>query len=148
MTSRFLLIIQVVLILGLFSCRVYKPVVSTSRPVKSAEQYINAYKELAVSEMKRTGIPASITLAQGMIESDFGNSTLAREGNNHFGIKCHNDWNGPTINHHDDKRNECFRRYRKAEESYYDHSDFLKSTSRYSFLFKINSEDYKEWARD
>jgi|WetSurMetagenome_2_1015567.scaffolds.fasta_scaffold05550_7 LysM repeat protein len=147
MGSRFFLFIQMVVILGLFSCRVYKPVVSTSRPGRSAEEYINNYKDLAVREMKRTGIPASITLAQGMIESDFGNSTLAREGNNHFGIKCHNGWNGPTINHHDDKRNECFRRYSKPEESYYDHSDFLKSTSRYSFLFNIGSDDYKEWAK-
>ena len=68
--------------------------------------------------MKRTGVPASITLAQGMIESDFGRSRLAREGNNHFGIKCHSDWTGPTIRHNDDRRNECFRKYSKVEESY------------------------------
>ncbi len=97
--------------------------------------------------MKRTGIPASITLAQGMIESDYGRSTLAREGNNHFGIKCHNDWTGPTIRHHDDRRNECFRKYKHVEDSYYDHSDFLKTGSRYSFLFDLPSTDYKGWAK-
>jgi LysM repeat protein len=96
--------------------------------------------------MKRTGIPASITLAQGIIESDCGHSSLAREGNNHFGIKCHDDWTGPTIRHNDNQRNECFRKYNKAEESFYDHSDFLKSVSRYSFLFSFNSTDYKAWA--
>ena len=97
--------------------------------------------------MKRTGIPASITLAQGMIESNYGRSTLARDGNNHFGIKCHNDWTGATIRHHDDRRNECFRKYRRPEESFYDHSDFIKSGSRYRFLFDLPSNDYKGWAR-
>jgi len=97
--------------------------------------------------MKRTGIPASITLAQGMIESDFGRSILAREANNHFGIKCHNDWIGNTVRHNDDKRNECFRKYKKSEESFYDHSDFLKSESRYRFLFDIAPTEYKLWAR-
>ena len=83
--------------------------------------------------MRRTGVPASITLAQGMIESDFGRSRLAQDANNHFGIKCHNDWTGLTIRHNDNKRNECFRKYSKVEESYRDHSDFLRSTSRYDF---------------
>ena len=96
--------------------------------------------------MRRTGIPASITLAQGIIESDCGHSSLAREANNHFGIKCHNDWTGPTIRHDDNRRNECFRKYSRAEESFYDHSDFLKSGSRYGFLFSYNSTDYKAWA--
>ena len=105
------------------------------------------YKDLAMSEMKRTGVPASITLAQGMIESDYGRSRLALEANNHFGIKCHNDWTGPSIRHHDDKRNECFRKYRRPEESFYDHSDFLKSGSRYSSLFDLDPGDYKGWAR-
>ena len=146
MLKRSLPFLQIVLIFGLFSCRAYKPVVST--PVKglSEEDYIKTYKDLAVSEMKRTGIPASITLAQGMIESDCGHSTLAREGNNHFGIKCHDDWTGPTIRHNDDRRNECFRKYRKPEESFYDHSDFLKSEKRYSFLFNIDPSDFKSWA--
>jgi len=96
--------------------------------------------------MKRTGIPASITLAQGMIESDCGRSSLAREANNYFGIKCHNDWPGPKVYHHDDRRNECFRKYTRPEDSFYDHSQFLKTGSRYSFLFDYPSTDYKAWA--
>jgi LysM repeat protein len=147
MLRRIFFIFQLALIAALYSCRTYKPVVSTSGSGLSAGDYINKYKDLAVSEMKRTGIPASITLAQGMIESDFGHSTLAREGNNHFGIKCHDDWTGPTIRHHDDKRNECFRKYSKPESSFYDHSDFLKSGSRYSFLFDLEPTDYKAWAK-
>ena len=141
------IILYLALISGLFSCRVYKPVVQGSGSEPSAEDYIYMYKDLAVSEMKRTGIPASITIAQGMIESDFGRSRLAREANNHFGIKCHDDWTGPTIHKNDDRRNECFRRYSKPEESFYDHSDFLRSASRYSFLFDIEPSDYKGWAR-
>ncbi len=105
------------------------------------------YEELAVSEMFRSGIPASITLAQGMLESDNGNSTLARKGNNHFGIKCHNGWTGGKIYHHDDSRNECFRKYKSAEDSYIDHSDFLMGSSRYAFLFELERTDYKGWAK-
>jgi LysM repeat protein len=140
-------VIILIFILVLNSCSTQKPIASLPRSGEPAVEYIERYKDLAVSEMKRTGIPASITLAQGMIESDFGRSRLATEGNNHFGIKCHNDWTGPTIRHNDDKRNECFRKYRKPEESYYDHSDFLKSGSRYAFLFDNNTNDYKAWAR-
>ncbi|MEI6050487.1 MAG: glucosaminidase domain-containing protein [Bacteroidota bacterium] len=147
MNNRLIFILQLALILGLYSCSAYKPVVSTSGSWLSAEDYINTYKDLAVSEMKRTGIPASITLAQGMIESDYGRSPLAREANNYFGIKCHDDWTGAVIRHNDDRRNECFRKYNKPEESFYDHSDFLKSGSRYSFLFDIDHTDYKGWAR-
>lgn len=147
MLNRLFFILQLALISGLFSCRAYKPVFSTSGSEPTTEDYINRYKDLAVSEMKRTGIPASVTLAQGMIESDYGHSRLALEANNHFGIKCHDDWTGPTIRHNDDRRNECFRKYRKPEESFYDHSDFLKSVSRYTFLFDINPTDYKAWAR-
>ena len=109
--------------------------------------YIDQYKDLAISEMKRSGIPASITLAQGMVESDYGRSTLAVEANNHFGIKCHDDWNGPTVRHDDDARNECFRKYRHAEESYRDHTDFLVNGSRYADLFKLGPTDYVGWAR-
>jgi LysM repeat protein len=119
---------------------------SSSTSDQSVQDYVNLYKDLAVTEMKRTGIPASITLAQGIIESDCGHSSLAREANNHFGIKCHDDWTGPTFTHNDNKRNECFRKYRRAEESFYDHSDFLKSVSRYRSLFSLNSTDYKAWA--
>jgi LysM repeat protein len=113
----------------------------------TAQEYIASYKDLAISEMRRTGVPASITLAQGMLESDYGRSSLARLGNNHFGIKCHNDWKGQTMRQHDDRRNECFRKYSRPEDSYYDHSDFLKSGSRYRFLFDLNPLDYKAWAR-
>jgi len=136
-----------VLTLLFVSCRSSRQVVSSSAGEASAEAYISRYKDLAISEMKRTGVPASITLAQGMIESNYGRSTLAQEGNNHFGIKCHNGWTGPTIRHHDDRKNECFRKYRRPEDSYYDHSDFLKTGSRYSFLFDLPSTDYKGWAR-
>jgi uncharacterized FlgJ-related protein len=112
----------------------------------SADAYIDAYKNIAISEMKRSGIPASITLAQGMLESDNGNSSLVTEGNNHFGIKCH-DWKGPAIYKDDDSRNECFRKYKSAEESYRDHTDFLLSKQRYNFLFSYKSTDYKSWAK-
>lgn len=112
----------------------------------SASAYISLYKDIAISEMKRSGIPASITLAQGLLESDNGNSTLVTEGNNHFGIKCH-DWTGPGMYKDDDTRNECFRKYKSADESFRDHTDFLLSRQRYSFLFSYKSTDYKSWAR-
>lgn len=111
-----------------------------------AQDYINKYGEMAVREMKRTGIPASITLAQGMLESDFGRSSLATQANNHFGIKCHNGWQGAKIYHDDDKKSDCFRSYRNADESYRDHSDFLVTGSRYKSLFSLSSTDYKGWA--
>jgi LysM repeat protein len=117
---------------------------STGR--NSTEKYIEKYKDIAIREMKRSGIPASITLAQGMLESDNGNSRLARNANNHFGIKCH-DWNGKGFYQDDDKANECFRTYKNAEESYIDHTDFLLSKQRYSFLFDYKTTDYKNWAR-
>jgi flagellum-specific peptidoglycan hydrolase FlgJ len=108
-------------------------------------EYIKKYSGIAVREMKRTGVPASITLAQGMLESDYGRSRLASVGNNHFGIKCHN-WSGESIYHNDDKRNDCFRRYPNAEKSFTDHSDFIKTGSRYKFLFELSPYDYKAWA--
>jgi len=153
MRNRHLILINLVLISCLFSCRAYKPLASGksshSNPTtdQSVQDYINSYKGLAVSEMNRTGIPASITLAQGIIESDCGHSTLAQQGNNHFGIKCHDDWKGPTIKHTDNSRNECFRKYARAEDSFYDHSDFLKTVPRYTFLFNLNVTDYKAWAQ-
>jgi LysM repeat protein len=146
MNNRLFLIFFLVLLSSLFSCKTYTPLISTTATDLSVKDYVNSYKDLAVSEMNRTGIPASITLAQGIIESDCGHSSLAREANNHFGIKCHDNWAGPTIRHNDNRRNECFRKYRKPEESFYDHSDFLKSVSRYSFLFNNNPTDYKAWA--
>jgi LysM repeat protein len=154
MRIRLLIILQISLITLLFSCKASRHLTSSSvsAPPSNSEfsltenSYINSYKDIAVSEMKRTGIPASITLAQGMIESDYGRSRLAREANNHFGIKCHNGWNGPKVYHNDDRNNECFRKYNKPEDSFYDHSEFLKSGSRYSFLFGLSSTDYKAWA--
>jgi len=113
----------------------------------STTDYIELYKDLAVKEMKRTRIPASITMAQGILESGSGNSTLARKSNNHFGIKCHSDWNGKKVYHDDDRRNECFRKYKTVYESYIDHSDFLTSKGRYSSLFELKTTDYKGWSR-
>ncbi len=107
--------------------------------------YIDRYKEVAIKEMKRSGVPASITLAQGILESDNGNSALAVKANNHFGIKCH-DWSGRTYYHDDDRPNECFRKYKNASESFRDHSDFLTTQQRYSFLFEYKTTDYKSWA--
>ncbi len=109
--------------------------------------YINKYAPTAVAEMQRSGVPASITLAQGMLESRYGLSALAAEGNNHFGIKCHSNWKGKTMRVDDDKRNECFRVYKSAEESFRDHSDFLRYQDRYKSLFDLKPTDYKGWAK-
>lgn len=130
----------------LVSCRAYKAPVQTRASEATTELYINSYKDLAINEMKRTGIPASITLAQGLIESDLGRSSLALEANNHFGIKCHDDWRGPSMRFTDNRRNECFRKYDKPEDSFRDHSDFLRSEPRYRSLFSLGSADYKGWA--
>lgn len=108
--------------------------------------YIMRYKDVAKSNMKKHGIPASITLAQGVLESGSGQGTLSRNANNHFGIKCH-DWTGPSVRHTDDAPNECFRKYTDPEESYQDHSLFLTSRGRYSDLFKLDKSDYKGWAK-
>lgn len=120
---------------------------SQSRERMTREAYFIKYRQLAISEMLRSGVPASITLAQGALESGDGNSRLARQANNHFGIKCHNDWKGKKIFHDDDAKDECFRKYDSAEESYRDHSDYLRNKERYAFLFTLDSDDYKEWAR-
>ncbi len=110
------------------------------------EAYIRAYREIAMKEMARVGIPASITLAQACLESDNGNSRLATQGNNHFGIKCH-DWTGKKIYHDDDDRNECFRSYDSPYESFMDHSDFLLTKPRYAPLFDLKPRDYRGWAK-
>jgi LysM repeat protein len=112
----------------------------------TVEEYIQRFKHIAVREMKRSGVPASITLAQGILESGMGTSILATKGNNHFGIKCHKEWNGKTMKHTDDAPNECFRVYSNAEESYIDHSHFLTSRPRYAELFSLSPTDYKGWA--
>ena len=111
------------------------------------EKYISKYSSVAVSEMHRTGVPASITLAQGIVESAAGQSTLATKANNHFGIKCHSDWKGRKTYKDDDKANECFRVYPNAAASFRDHSDFLRYKDRYKFLFDLEPTDYKGWAR-
>lgn len=110
------------------------------------EKYIEQYSSIAVSEMERTGVPASITIAQGLVESRYGMSPLAVKGNNHFGIKCHNDWTGSKMYHDDDLSGECFRVYPTAEQSFRDHSDFLRYRDRYKSLFELESTDYKAWA--
>ena len=110
------------------------------------ERYVKKYADMAVQEMIRSGVPASITLAQGMLESGNGQSRLATEGNNHFGIKCHKGWEGKTMYHDDDAKGECFRVYKSVAESYKDHSDFLRYRDRYKFLFDLERTDYKGWA--
>lgn len=110
------------------------------------ETYIDTYSEIAVQEMYRSGVPASITLAQGMLESGNGRSQLAVKANNHFGIKCHNGWTGGRVYHDDDAKGECFRKYSHVRESFRDHSDFLRYRDRYKFLFDLNPTDYKGWA--
>jgi len=107
--------------------------------------YIEQFKGVAIEEMNRYGIPASITLAQGIIESGSGNSSLAKYANNHFGIKCTSEWKGKAYYKDDDQANDCFRVYKDARESYKDHSEFLKR-KRYSFLFELDKNDYKNWA--
>lgn len=110
------------------------------------EDYIRKYQLLAIEEMGRSGIPASIKMAQAILESGNGNSELARKSNNHFGIKCKTGWQGQKVYHDDDERGECFRKYRSVEESYRDHSTFLMTSPRYAFLFKLPRDDYKGWA--
>ena len=114
---------------------------------QTREQYIEKYKNLAIKEMHRAGVPASITMAQGILESSNGNSRLSRKGNNHFGIKCKSTWKGKTMRANDDAPNECFRAYDSPEESYRDHSDFLRNNWRYHELFDLDITNYKGWAR-
>jgi len=112
----------------------------------SKQEYRLKFEQIALNHQFEYKIPASITLAQGIIESNSGNSTLAKKANNHFGIKCHANWNGEKIYMDDDAANECFRSYSSAEESYQDHSEFLKNGKRYQFLFSYSVDDYKNWA--
>lgn len=109
-------------------------------------EYIDKYSEMAVEQMQAHGIPASITLAQGLLESAAGRSELARKANNHFGIKCHNTWKGDTVLRDDDEAGECFRSYNDAKESFEDHSQFLKK-KRYAPLFALKADDYASWAK-
>ena len=109
-------------------------------------EYVATYKDIAISEMKRMGVPAAISLAQGILETENGNSDLVKRSNNHFGIKCKSTWTAETVSHDDDAPGECFRAYKNAEDSYRDHSNFLRGSSRYAFLFKLDPRDYKAWA--
>src|SRR6188472_2407381 len=110
------------------------------------EQYIEKHKELAIKEMKRMGVPAAISLAQGILETENGNSDLVKKSNNHFGIKCKSTWTGESVRHTDDAPNECFRKYNSAADSYRDHSDYLYYTPRYASLFNLSPTDYRGWA--
>lgn len=120
------------------------PVVAQQK--MTTDQYVQRYKAIAVEKMKVYGIPASITLAQGLLESGTGGSELAVNANNHFGIKCGKSWTGPKIYHDDDAKGECFRKYASVEESFRDHSIFLKEGKRYASLFELTPTDYQGWA--
>jgi hypothetical protein len=110
------------------------------------KNYINTYKDLAIAEMQRTGVPSAITLAQGIHESGAGQGKLVMMSNNHFGIKCKSNWTGESVKHDDDARGECFRKYKQPEDSYRDHSDFLRNGKHYAFLFQLDPSDYTAWA--
>jgi LysM repeat protein len=131
--------------LVLFSCLLLAIAVQAQK--EKGEAYINTYKEIAIAEMLRSGVPASITLAQGILESQYGESDLVKSSNNHFGIKCKTEWTGPKVYHDDDEKGECFRVYATPEESFRDHSDFLKTRAHYAFLFKLDPTDYDGWAK-
>ncbi len=122
-------------------------VISAAGQRYTRSEYIRKYQLLAISEMNRSGIPASIKMAQACLESADGNSEMARKSNNHFGIKCKGNWNGAKAYFDDDARNECFRKYRNAGDSYIDHTNFLLGNQRYAFLFKLPPTDYAAWAK-
>ena len=136
-----------ILFVVLASCSSVRNTTVNTQGMDAYSAYIAKYSDMAVDQMKSYGIPASITLAQGLLESDAGRSSLATKCNNHFGIKCHSDWTGRKMYHDDDARQECFRCYRDAAESYRDHSLFLVKGSRYQSLFKLGPTDYKGWAK-
>ena len=120
--------------------------IANAQDMLTPEQYIALYKDIAIREMKRMGVPAAITLAQGLLETESGNSDLVKKSNNHFGIKCKSNWTGASVSHDDDASGECFRLYKTAEDSYRDHSNFFRGSDRYGFLFKLDVRDYKGWA--
>ncbi len=139
---RFFLLLSLILLLLFTNTNLFG-----QSGVRTFEIYIDKYSSLAVNHMEKYKIPASITLAQGILESGAGMSDLARKSNNHFGIKCHRGWSGPSVYAADDTPNDCFRKYNTVEESYQDHSEFLVNSVRYSSLFKLSVTDYKGWAR-
>ncbi|HTF05832.1 MAG TPA: glucosaminidase domain-containing protein [Bacteroidia bacterium] len=137
---------QIVLVFVLL----FSSVLAFAQPAEkknTPQDYIDLYKDDAIREMQLFKVPASITLAQGMLESDNGNSALAVYANNHFGIKCHKEWTGETYTQDDDTKDECFRKYGTVYDSYVDHSEFLKSRPRYASLFELKLTDYKGWAK-
>ena len=132
---------------GLFFVLILCCSMQMNRKNSTFVKYIQTYSPLAVEQMKEYKIPASITLAQGLLESGAGQSELARKSNNHFGIKCHKEWKGKRVYHNDDRKGECFRKYRKVEDSFIDHSKFLAERTHYSSLFKLDVTDYKRWSK-
>ena len=131
----------------LSACSSFRPLSESNLSVDDQiNLYIKKYAPAATKNMRFYKIPASITLAQGILESGHGQSTLAKKANNHFGIKCHRGWKGKSILHDDDAKDECFRSYKNPLRSYKDHSLFLVERDRYSSLFKLNRKDYKSWA--
>jgi flagellum-specific peptidoglycan hydrolase FlgJ len=160
-------IVLLIAILTLIGCNSSKSVIVTSKSQKTKQNksetsqvsskklvtsdvvngYILDYKDIAMSNMKNFGIPASIILAQGILESGAGQSKLATTSNNHFGIKCHTDWKGETTYHDDDTSQECFRKYKNPEESFQDHADIVSKRKRYALLFDLPKGDYKAWAK-
>ncbi|RYY97960.1 MAG: hypothetical protein EOO11_09450, partial [Chitinophagaceae bacterium] len=119
---------------------------SFAQPSPVVRDYINRFRDIAIAEEQRTGVPAAITLAQGILEAEAGKSNLVQRSNNHFGIKCKTEWTGERVYHDDDARGECFRKYDNPEQSYRDHSDFLRTRAHYAFLFKLDPTDYEGWA--
>lgn len=134
-------------ILIVFLIFVSAPFCRADVKLKPYQDYIKKYAPDAMRQQIKYGVPASITLAQGLLESNAGNSELAKKSNNHFGIKCHSSWNGPSVKYFDDGEMSCFRKYRRVLDSYTDHSLFLVDRPRYDFLFELNVKDYKAWAR-
>ncbi|MFI3269239.1 MAG: glucosaminidase domain-containing protein [Rikenellaceae bacterium] len=146
-SRRTTLLAKLLLLLAIFITTAEISAAAESYARITREEYIDRYRHIAVEHQQRYGIPASITMAQGILESDSGNSYLSRKSNNHFGIKCKSDWRGRTVRHTDDAPNECFRAYDRVEHSYEDHAKFLDNSPRYDSLFNHSATDYKSWAR-
>ena len=135
-------------LISLSSCSTFKTISDSENSVEDKINfYIKKFAPAAVKNMRFYKIPASITLAQGVLESGYGESTLAKRANNHFGIKCHKEWRGRSIRHDDDEEDECFRSYKNPLKSYRDHSLFLVDRNRYNSLFELKRKDYKGWAK-